>query len=41
MELFAKVSEERPDIMEKLLQMRNEMDEAVEEKRKMGFPTRK
>jgi hypothetical protein len=41
LELFAKVSEDRPDIMEKLLQMRNDMDEAGEEKKKMGFPVRK
>lgn len=40
MELFPKISEDRPDIMEKMMGMRNEMDEAGEAKRKMGFATR-
>jgi hypothetical protein len=40
LELFPRISEERPDIMEKMLAMRNEMDEAGEVRRKMGFATK-
>lgn len=36
-----KLSEERPDIFEKLLSVRAGMAEASEERRKMGFPGRK
>ena len=36
-----KISEERPDIMEKLIEARASMAEASEERRKMGFPGRK
>jgi hypothetical protein len=36
-----KLSEERPDIMEKLIEARASMAEASEERRKMGFPGRK
>ena len=36
-----KISEERPDIMEKLIEARACMAEASEERRKMGFPGKK
>jgi hypothetical protein len=36
-----KISEERPDIMEKLIEARANMAEASEKRRKMGFPGRK
>jgi hypothetical protein len=36
-----KISEERPDIMEKLIEARASMAEASEERKKMGFPGRK
>jgi digeranylgeranylglycerophospholipid reductase len=36
-----KISEERPDIMEKLIDARGSMAEASEERRKMGFPGKK
>jgi len=39
-ELFPKIQEERPDIMEKMILMRSEMEEEVEKQRKAGFPNR-
>jgi digeranylgeranylglycerophospholipid reductase len=38
---MVKISEERPDIMEKLIDARGSMAEASEERKKMGFPGKK
>jgi digeranylgeranylglycerophospholipid reductase len=39
-ELFPKIYEERPQIMEKLIEMRSHMDELMEIQKKLGFPNR-
>jgi hypothetical protein len=39
-ELFPVIQEERPDVMEKLMGMVNQMDEIEEVARKSGFPNR-
>jgi len=39
-ELFAKIDEERPEIMERLIEMRSNMDELMEAQRRLGFPNR-
>jgi flavin-dependent dehydrogenase len=39
-ELFPVIQEERPDVMEKLMNMVNQMDEIEKEARKTGFPNR-
>ncbi|MBW2554433.1 MAG: NAD(P)/FAD-dependent oxidoreductase [Deltaproteobacteria bacterium] len=39
-ELFPVIQEERPDVMEKLMGMVNQMDEIEENARKAGFPNR-
>jgi flavin-dependent dehydrogenase len=39
-ELFPVIEEERPDVMERLMQIVNQMDEIAEEVRKSGFPNR-
>jgi coproporphyrinogen III oxidase len=39
-ELFAKIYEERPEIMERLIEMRSNMDELMEAQKKLGFPNR-
>jgi len=39
-ELFPTIEEERPEIMEKLIEMRSKFDELWEEQRKLGFPNR-
>ena len=38
--LFPVIQEERPDVMEKLMKIANEMDEIEEKARKVGFPNR-
>jgi len=38
--LFPVIEEERPDVMEKLMQIVNQMDEIEEKARKVGFPNR-
>jgi hypothetical protein len=39
-ELFPVIQEERPDVMEKLMEMVNQMDEIEENARRAGFPNR-
>jgi flavin-dependent dehydrogenase len=39
-ELFPRITEERPDVMEKLMDMVNNMEEVEEKARKAGFPRR-
>ncbi len=39
-ELFPRIQEERPDVMEKLMGVVNQMDEIEEKARKAGFPNR-
>jgi hypothetical protein len=39
-ELFPVIQEERPDVMEKLMNIVNQMDEIEKEARKTGFPNR-
>jgi flavin-dependent dehydrogenase len=39
-ELFPVIQEERPDVMEKLMEMANQMDEIEAKARKAGFPNR-
>jgi len=39
-ELFPVIQEERPDVMEKLMNIANEMDEIEEKAKKAGFPNR-
>jgi len=39
-ELFPVIQEERPDVMEKLMRIVNQMEEAEEKARKAGFPNR-
>jgi hypothetical protein len=39
-ELFPKIQDERPDIMEKLIMMRSEREEELEKRKKAGFPNR-
>ena len=39
-ELFPVIQEERPDVMEKLMNIVNQMDEIAKEARKTGFPNR-
>ncbi len=39
-EFFPVIEEERPDVMEKLMQIVNQMDEIEAEVRKAGFPNR-
>ncbi len=39
-ELFPRIQEERPDVMEKLMNIANEMDEIEEKARKAGFANR-
>ena len=39
-ELFPKIQEERPDVMEKLMNIANEMDEIEAKAVKAGFPNR-
>ena len=39
-ELFPVIQEERPDVMEKLMGMVNQMDEIEENAKKAGFPNR-
>ena len=39
-EFFPKIQEERPDVMEKLMNIANEMDEIEEKARKAGFANR-
>jgi len=38
--LFPVISEERPDVMEKLMEIANQMDEIEEKAKKAGFPNR-
>jgi hypothetical protein len=38
--LFPQIQEERPDVMEKLMNIANEMDEIEEKARKAGCPNR-
>ena len=40
MELFPVIQEERPDVMEKLLEIANQMDDIEAKARKAGFPNR-
>ena len=39
-ELFPVIQEERPDVMEKMMAIANEMDEIEAKARKAGFPNR-
>ena len=39
-ELFPQIQEERPDVMEKLMSIANEMEDIEEKARKAGFPNR-
>lgn len=39
-ELFPKIQDERPDIIEKIMMMRSEMEEELEKQKKAGFPNR-
>ena len=39
-ELFPTITEERPDVMEKLMDLVNNMDEVEEKARKAGYPRR-
>jgi hypothetical protein len=39
-ELFPQIQEERPDVMEKLMNLANEMDEIEAKARKVGFSNR-